>query len=164
MTRAELDAIVAGGESEQVEFKASTGQRSDGAKPVCAMLNGRGGFVLFGVTDAGGVRGQEVTARTLEEVVGELRKIEPRALLSPDTVRLDGGREVIAVRVPGSGGGPYTYDGRPYVRQGPTTSPMPQEAYRRLLLEGMHPAARGKRSRRTGSESRAWTTRRSPAR
>lgn len=142
MNRAELHAIVAGGESEQVEFKRTTGQRSPAARTVCGMLNGRGGFVLFGVTDVGEIRGQEVSARTLEEVVGELKKIEPRALLNPETVPLENGREVIAIRVPGGGGGPYIYDGRPYVRQGPTTSTMPQEEYRRLLLEGMHPMAR----------------------
>jgi ATP-dependent DNA helicase RecG len=44
----ELQALVAGGESERVEFKRSTGQRTDGARAVCAMLNGLGGFVLFG--------------------------------------------------------------------------------------------------------------------
>jgi ATP-dependent DNA helicase RecG len=142
VNRAELDAIVAGGESDQVEFKRTTGQRSDAARTVCAMLNGRGGFVLFGVNDTGVIRGQEVSARTLEIVVGELRKIEPRALINPETVPLDADREVIVIRVPGGGGGPYTYDGRPYVRQGPTTSAMPPEEYRRLVLEGMHPMAR----------------------
>lgn len=142
MNRGELDAIVSGGESDQVEFKRSTGQRSEGAKTACAMLNGRGGFVVFGVTDQRQIRGQDVSARTLEEVVAELRRIEPRALLSPEVVPLDGGGQVVVVRVPGNSGGPYTYDGRPYVRQGPTTSVMPQEEYRRLLLEQMHPVSR----------------------
>ena len=41
MTQGELNAIVAGGESEHVEFKKSTGQRTDAAKAVCAMLNDR---------------------------------------------------------------------------------------------------------------------------
>ncbi len=142
MNRAELYAIVGGGESDQVEFKRTTGQRSDGAKTVCGMLNGRGGFVLFGVTDAGEISGQEVSARTLEDLVAELRKIEPRALLNPETVLLENGREVVVIRIPSGGGGPYAYEARPYVRQGPTTSLMPQDEYRRLLLEGMHPMAR----------------------
>lgn len=49
---------------------------------------------------------------------------------------------VIAVRVMGGGTGTYTYDGRPFVRQGPTTHVMTQEEYRRRLLEEMHPAHR----------------------
>ena len=63
-------------------------------------------------------------------------------LLNPEEVTLSGDRSVIAIPVPQLGGGPYTYDGRPYVRQGPTTIIMPQEQYRRLLLEQMHPTQR----------------------
>ena len=50
MNLKELKAIVAKGESDRVEFKRSTGQRTDAAKAVCALANGLGGFVLFGVT------------------------------------------------------------------------------------------------------------------
>lgn len=50
MNLKELKGIVVRGESEKVEFKRSTGQRTDACKAVCAMANGLGGFVLFGVT------------------------------------------------------------------------------------------------------------------
>ena len=55
----ELRELVLDGESDRLEFKRTTGQRTEAAKTVCAMLNGRlGGFVLFGVTDnSGRVRG-----------------------------------------------------------------------------------------------------------
>lgn len=142
MTLEELRAIVSGGEQTQVEFKKTTGQRTDGARTVCAMLNGVGGYVLFGVTDGGAIQGQEVTASTLEDVVHELRRIEPRVPIDPETVQLENGRCVVALRVPSGGGGPYAYDGRPYVRQGPTTQLMAQEDYRRRLLEQMHAGQR----------------------
>lgn len=142
MTLRELRTIVSGGESEQVEFKRSTGQRTEGAKAVCGMLNGRGGFLIFGVDDRGEIAGQQVAASTLEEVVRELRRIEPQPLLGPERVPLENGREVVVVPVPAGSGGPFTYDGRPYVRQGPVTAVMSQEEYRRLLLEQMHPAHR----------------------
>jgi ATP-dependent DNA helicase RecG len=142
MSPAELSAIVHSGESEQVEFKKSTGQRSDGAKTVCAMLNGSGGYVLFGVTDAGEMRGQQVSAGTLEDLVHELRRIDPHPLINPERVALENGLEVIAISIPGRSGGPYTYDGRPYVRQGPTTLVMPQDEYGRRLVERAHPTHR----------------------
>jgi ATP-dependent DNA helicase RecG len=41
-----------------MEFKQSTGQRTDAAKAVCALANGLGGFVLFGVRDKGEIVGQ----------------------------------------------------------------------------------------------------------
>jgi len=142
MNLRELTAIVSGGESVHVEFKKSTGQRSDGAKTACAMLNGDGGYLFLGVDDAGRLCGMEVTTNTVDSVVRELRKIEPMAALSPECVRLPNGLEAIVVAIPGRTGGPYTYEGRPYLREGSSTTTMPQERYRALLLERAHPAHR----------------------
>lgn len=75
----ELQKLVAKGESENLEFKKTTGQRTEAAKTVCALLNGLGGFVLFGISDKGEVVGQQVTAKTLEDITLELRRIEPPA-------------------------------------------------------------------------------------
>lgn len=141
MNLQELTELVQSGESERAEFKKTTGQRSEGMRAVCGMLNGMGGFVTFGVTPQGRITGQSVTAETLEEVHNELRRIEPPAFPDIETVTLAGGTTVIILRVPG-GGGPYTYDGRPYLRNGPTTIQMPQPVYERRLLERMHAAHR----------------------
>ncbi|HEX6369649.1 MAG TPA: ATP-binding protein [Longimicrobium sp.] len=142
MTIAEIQELASAGESETIEFKRTTGQRSDGARAVCGMLNGIGGFVFFGVEDDGRIVGQEVTAKTIADLVYELRRIDPQPALTPERVPLDNVREVLVVSVPGRTGGAFTYDGRPYLRQGPVTAVMPQDRYRRLLLEGAHPAHR----------------------
>jgi ATP-dependent DNA helicase RecG len=57
MNLKELKVIVGKGESDRVEFKRSTGQRTEAAKTVCALANGLGGFVVFGVTDKGEIVG-----------------------------------------------------------------------------------------------------------
>ena len=141
MNLRELKELISGGETESVEFKRSTGQRTAAAKTVCAMLNGLGGFVIFGVTDKGEITGQQVSARTLEDLANELRKIEPPAFPDIETVHLKGDKAVIIIAVPG-GGGPYTFDGRPYMRNGPTTIPMPREEYDQRLLERLHATQR----------------------
>ena len=141
MNLSELKKSVAGGESERLEFKRSTGQRTEGTKTVCAMLNGMGGFVLFGVTDRGQISGQAVTESTLNDVANELARLEPPAFPDIETVAIGEDRAVVVLRVPG-GGGPYTYDGRPYVRAGATTRIMPQRRYEQLLLERMHASRR----------------------
>jgi ATP-dependent DNA helicase RecG len=133
--------LVASGESERLEFKRTTGQRTEAMRTVCGMLNALGGFVLFGVKENGQIIGQAVSTHTLEEIANELRRIEPPAFPDVETVELANGNTVIALRVPG-GGGPYTYDGRAYLRNGPTTSLMPQRRYERLLLERLHAAQR----------------------
>lgn len=55
VTLEELKAMTAAGESETVEFKKTTGQRSEAARSLCAMLNNRGGSVIFGVAPDGSV-------------------------------------------------------------------------------------------------------------
>ena len=62
----DVKTIAANGESDRVEFKSSTGQRTAAVKTVCAMLNGLGGFVIFGFGDKGKIAGQPVAAKTLE--------------------------------------------------------------------------------------------------
>jgi ATP-dependent DNA helicase RecG len=132
-----LQALVAKGENERQEFKRSTGQRTDAAKTICAMLNGIGGFVLFGVSNDGTIAGQEIGNDTIRDVSAELRRMEPPAFPDVETVMLDSGKGVIVVRISG-GGGPYTYDGRPFCRRNAETELMPRERYERLLLERMH--------------------------
>lgn len=66
MTPGEVAALAASGESEGLEFKASTGTRREATMTVCAFLNQSGGEVLFGVTPDGSVAGQQVGERTIE--------------------------------------------------------------------------------------------------
>jgi ATP-dependent DNA helicase RecG len=137
MTLQELKRLVAKGESNRLEFKRTTGQRTDAAKTVCAMLNGLGGFVVFGVGDKGELVGQEIGQRTVEEVTNELSRIDPPAFPEVETIALAAGRSFIVLRVPGSSG-LFNFDGRYYVRVGPTTRPMPRHEYERRLVERLH--------------------------
>jgi ATP-dependent DNA helicase RecG len=107
MRYSDLQSLVAGGEGERLEFKETTGQRSIAVKTVCAMLNGVGGYLLFGVKDDGTIIGQDVSEKTLQMLVAELRKIEPPAFPDIQTVPMKSGRSVIVLLVQG-GGGPYT--------------------------------------------------------
>lgn len=50
MKLADIERLVAGGESETVEFKQSTGQLARAAETLCAFLNASGGKVVLGVT------------------------------------------------------------------------------------------------------------------
>jgi ATP-dependent DNA helicase RecG len=105
------------------------------------MLNGLGGYVVFGVTDKGEIVGQQVAAVTLEGIAAELRKIEPPAFPDIETVTLKTETSAIVLTISG-GGGPYTFDGRPYLRYGPTTIIMPREKYEHRLIERLHATRR----------------------
>jgi ATP-dependent DNA helicase RecG len=138
MHLAELEVLVSAGESETLEFKRTTGQRTDAFKTVCAMLNGvQPGMVVFGVKDDGQIVGQDVAATTLEQIAAECRRIDPPAHVEVVPVPVDERRSAIILHVQG-GTGLYSYDGRPYQRIGPTTSVMPVQRYQQRLGELSH--------------------------
>ena len=130
MTRGQVAALAASGESETLEFKATTGARREAAMTVCAFLNQGGGQVLFGVTRAGIVVGQQVSERTIEELSAEFRQIDPPAF--PTIER------VIVVSTSQGASRPYTYRGSAYRRVGNTTLAMSADEYNRMLFERMH--------------------------
>ncbi|MCY3018884.1 MAG: putative DNA binding domain-containing protein [Planctomycetota bacterium] len=146
MNHRELQKLVASGESDRLEFKKTTGLRVDAAKTLCAMLNGSGGVVLFGVKNSGEMTGQDVSDQTLQDIAQEFRRFEPPAFPEIETVSLENGKTAISVRVDDGKSKPYTFDGRPYVRNGPTTSIMPQQEYERLLIERLHATRRWENS------------------
>lgn len=74
---ADIESWVRTGESETLEFKRTTGERREAAMTICAMLNNRGGRVIFGVERYGRISGQIVADQTVEEVALELGRIEP---------------------------------------------------------------------------------------
>ena len=142
MTIDDITALAAQGETAQIEFKRTTGQRTEAAKTVCAMLNSTGGVVLIGVRDDGEIIGQQVTAHTIEEVTHELRRIDPPVFPSIETIPLDATRSILTIQVTSGNQRPYTFDGRAYLRHGPTTQVMPRAVYEQLLTETMHPIRR----------------------
>ncbi len=145
-------ALAAGRESETLEFKRTTGTRREAAATVCAMLNHRGGHVLFGVTQEGDAVGQQVSDRTMEEVSAEIQRIDPPAFPEIGRVRVAGKLEVIAVSVEQGSARPYQYRGTAYRRVGNTTMTMSAEEYNRMLFERMHSEQRWENQAATG-----WT-------
>ncbi len=68
----ELKELISNGESERLEFKRSTGQRTEPAKAVCAMLNGlstnwseQAGSVFVTFTPAFGETTPQVTPQVM---------------------------------------------------------------------------------------------------
>lgn len=138
MTFEWLQRLIHPGESETLELKSSTGQRTAAAKTVCGMLNAKGGYILFGVMPDGTPAGQEVSESTLRALSGELARIEPAPLIEVETVPVPNTqRAVIVVEVPGRTG-LFTFDGRPYVRRNSTTSIMPPHQYELRVAEKLH--------------------------
>lgn len=136
----DLRTIAAAGESESVEFKKTTGLRKEAAQTACAMLNGRGGSVFFGIGPAGELVGQQVGAQTIEDISKAIEDIDPPpSRLGITTTPIGPDRAVIEVRVDARGPlAPYSIKGRAYARVGNTTVELSRENYNRMLLERLH--------------------------
>ena len=139
-THDQLQALIAAGESETVEFKKSTAQLTRVGETLCAFLNGQGGRVLIGVTPSGELIGQQVADKTQREIATMLERMEPPPPVKTQILPLPGrATQLIVLAVSGEADArPFTFGGRPFQRIGTTTSVMPQERYETLLLDRAH--------------------------
>src|SRR5579863_3036149 len=133
MNLRDLKKIVKSGESDIIEFKASTGQLSRAAETLCAFLNKNGGMLLFGIKDDGEIVGEKVTDNTKRDIANQLNRIEPHPDIDTLFVPVSKDKEIIILIAKPGTSGPYVCGGRPYVRVQSTTKVMPQEEYKRLL-------------------------------
>ena len=76
----ELEELIEEGESQNIEFKDSLRLKREIGETVSAFSNTRGGTILIGISDFGGVKSVEVGKRTLEELANYL-KITCRVLI-----------------------------------------------------------------------------------
>lgn len=154
MTLDQLAVLVEFGESETLELKTTTGGRREAARTICAMLNQRGGYVMFGVKPDGVIVGQQVSDRTLEELGAEISRIRPAAYPEVMRVNVEGERDVVVVRVKAGEGKPYAYRGQGYRRVGNVTLPMSADEHGRAVLERYH-----KSERWENQEAEGWSIR-----
>jgi len=150
MDRARLDELAASCESETLEFKLSSGPRREIAQSLCAMLNHRGGHILIGVDDHGKVVGQQVVAKTIEDIVNEFKEIEPPTFPTIARVPVGRGREVVIVTTTQGQGRPYSYKGKAYKRVGNASLKMSRDEYNRILLDRLHGETRWENQPATG--------------
>ena len=133
-----ITQLVDAGESETLEFKRNTGTRREATQTMCAMLNHRGGRVLFGITPEGNISGQQVSEQTINEVSAEIQRIEPPVFPTIERIPVGLNYEVVMVVVNPGYSKPYTYRGTAYRRVGNTTLKMPRDAQEQMLIERVH--------------------------
>lgn len=120
-----LRRLVQRGEGPTLEFKRSTGQLREAMKSLCGMLNATGkGRVLFGVWDDGKILGQAVSEGTQRDIATASRRLEPPAVVQTKVVPAGPGGSVIIVDASARSAGPFTFEGRGYIRVGNTTQAM----------------------------------------
>jgi len=124
-----------GRETETVEFKESITQLDKGILSLTAMLNrSNTGTVYFGVDDDGNVVGMNITDSTLEKIRNAVRNdVQPRILVDVQIMDSDDGKRYIAMRSKGYDI-PYSYDGRYYIRHGPSNESASPDLVAKMVL------------------------------
>lgn len=138
MKLADLQALVAAGESPTLELKKSTAEKVRACRTLCAFANAQGGQLLFGVTPSGKIIGQRVSDHTLEELAHEFQNFDPPLFPEIERIPVTDAQEVISLRVEIPMLRPVSFRGVPYERALNTTRVMPRASYQRLMLESLH--------------------------
>lgn len=134
----QLETLIRSGESETLELKKTTAERREATETLCAMLNHRGGKVLFGVTSEGRILGQQVSDKTIEEISHEIQQIDPPFFPQIDRIDFKPRFQVIAVTVSPGPNRPYSYKSQAYKRVGNTTLKLSDDECNRILIERFH--------------------------
>lgn len=127
MTIDEIKQLTQNLESQHLEFKKTTGQLDAGMETLCAFLNGDGGTVLFGVSDKGEIKGQEVSDDTKRNIAEAIARFEPKPIVGIEYVEvpLSEKKQVIVFRAESQHSlRPFTFRGRSFHRIQSVTSVM----------------------------------------
>jgi len=141
MTFEDIKQLIERGESRTLELKKSTGELKDAMHSACAMLNGSGGWLIFGVTPKSlKIIGQKVTDNTQQEIANALTGFEPSIEIDVDYIDVPdakNGEQLIAMHFNGWAWGkhPYVYHGCPYYKPENTTKQMPLDMYDERVRE-----------------------------
>lgn len=138
MDKIEIAELVAGGESDRLELKPSLAEMHKIIRTLCAFANdlpghGRPGVLVVGLDDHGECAHLEVTdeiQRRLAEVRSDGR-ILPLPVMTVRRLDLQD-CPVVGVEVQPSEAPPIRFQGKVFVRVGPTTRPATVEEERRL--------------------------------
>lgn len=122
--------------NETLEFKKSTSEWKEVTKTVSAFSNTKGGIILIGISDAGGIKGIDIGKRSIDDLANKIKEnTDPKVFPSITTEKIDG-KDIVAIEVKESRSKPVFAFDRVYKRVGGSTVRASSEEIRRLALEG----------------------------
>ena len=125
-----------GAENEFQKYEEELSSVDSGLKSLSAMLNTHGkGTVYFGVKADGTIRGLKIDSDALAEMQGALASRIRPGFFHTTEVCTEGSRIYLKVTASGEDG-PYSFDGRYYVRNGTQDEQASNDQLRRMLLGG----------------------------
>lgn len=123
-------------ETEQIEFKKSTGELKEGIISIASMLNKhRTGVLYFGVKNNGDVIGQQIGNDTLREISQAIANFVKPQIIPSIAFELIDGKNIIKVSVEGSER-PYSAYGKYYMRSADEDREISPSVLKNLMMCG----------------------------
>lgn len=123
-----------GFESENIEFKKTTGEIKEALNSIVAMLNKSGyGTVYFGVEDNGSVIGQDIGTMTLNDISQKIANNITPPISPTITLELIDDKNVIKVEFSGNQK-PYSVKGKYFIRQADEDRVISTEKLKELII------------------------------
>ena len=125
-----------GKETEQIEFKKSTGELKEGVISIASMLNKHGSCELyFGVKNDGDAIGQQIGNDTLREISQAIANFIKPQIIPSISFELVGTNNIIKVSVLGSER-PYSAYGKYYLRSADEDREISPSLLREMMFSG----------------------------
>jgi ATP-dependent DNA helicase RecG len=126
-----------GHETEELEFKKTTGELHNAVIDIVAILNKHEkGTLYFGVLPNGDVKGFQIVDSTLRDVSRVIfESISPQIYPQIEKITIDG-RDIIEVRFDGTNK-PYSAYGKYYIRVADESRELSPEELKSMMLEGV---------------------------
>lgn len=125
-----------GVETEQVEFKKSTGELKEGIISIASMLNKhKTGILYFGVKNSGDVIGQQIGNDTLREISQAIANFIKPQIIPSITFELMDDKNIIKVFVEGNNR-PYSAYGKYYMRSADEDREISPAVLKQLMMSG----------------------------
>jgi len=121
MTEEQLKQLIKQGESQTVEFKASTGLKKEICQAVSAFSNTAGGVILVGVSPKGEVLGVNIGKETVEDLANCIKRNTDPPIYPQIYIHKIEGKEIIEISVKEAEEKPVFYDGHAFQRAGRTS-------------------------------------------
>lgn len=125
-----------GHETEELEFKKTTGELHDAVIDIVAILNKHEkGTLYFGVLPNGDVKGFQIVDSTLRDVSRVIfESVRPQIYPQVEKITIDG-RDIIEVKFNGTNK-PYSAYGKYYIRVADESRELNPEELKSMMLEG----------------------------
>jgi ATP-dependent DNA helicase RecG len=131
----DIKTLIKQGESEELEFKQTTGEWKEIIETVSAFSNTKGGLIVVGVNNNGIIQGIIIGKDTIEKLTNKISQNTDPKILPTIKVHNINNYKIIIIEVKESSDHLVLAFGRPYKRVGKSTVRMSKDEYEIIILE-----------------------------